>query len=70
MAKDFHQQHLDGKVRINADKTKTKQRYKKRTLADHIKFRRILKKIWEQQRMKNFLITTFDMLMRDEISKF
>ena len=43
---------------------------RRRTLADHIKFRKILKKIWEQQRMKNFLITTFKRLMRGEISKF
>lgn len=45
-------------------------KHKNRTLADHIKFRKILKKIWEQERMQNFLITTFDILMRNEISKF
>lgn len=43
---------------------------RRRTLGDLYKFRKAFEKLCEQQRMQNFLITTFDILMRNEISKY
>jgi len=43
---------------------------KKRTLADRYRFRKTFARLCEQQRIQNILIATFDILMRNEISKY
>lgn len=42
---------------------------RRRTIGDLYKFRKTFEKLCEQQRMQNFLIISFDILVRNEISK-
>lgn len=43
---------------------------RRRTLGDLYKFRKLFEKFCERQRMQNSLITTFDILVRNEISQY